>query len=74
MVAQIMLRTYKVKNIFSEKKNGFFDSFDLTKCLQQIEIPNFLHMSALFGYRNMWYNMNDTARMWDLLIGVESVL
>ena len=31
---------------FSEKKIGFDDSFDVTKCLQQIEMPDLLHVSA----------------------------
>ena len=38
MVAQNMLRTYDVKNIFSEFF-GFEDSFDVTKCHQQNEMP-----------------------------------
>ena len=46
MVAQNMLRTYVVKYLFSEKKIGFDDSFDLTQCLQQIEIPDLLQMCA----------------------------
>jgi len=37
MVTQNMLRTCEVRKIFSEKKIGFDDSFDVTKCLQQIE-------------------------------------
>ena len=28
------------------KKIGFDDSFDLTKCLQQIEMPDLLHLCA----------------------------
>ena len=31
---------------FSEKKIGFDDSFDVTKCLQQIEMPDLLHVCA----------------------------
>ena len=31
---------------FSEKKIGFADSFDVTKCLQQIEMPYLLHVCA----------------------------
>ena len=47
MVAQNMLRMYDVKKgLFREKKIGFDDSFDATKCLQQIEIPDLLHMCA----------------------------
>ena len=38
-VAKNMLRTYGVKKAFSEKKIGMDDSFDVTKCLQQIEMP-----------------------------------
>ena len=30
--------------LFREKNIGFDDSFDVTKCLQQIEIPDVLHM------------------------------
>ena len=45
MVAQITLRTHDVKKVFSErKKMGFDHSFDVTKCLHQIEIPDLLHM------------------------------
>ena len=46
MVPQNMLRTYKVKYVFPEKNVGSDDSFDVTKCLQQIEIPDLLHMCA----------------------------
>ena len=42
MVAQNMLRTYDVKWIFSEKKIGFVDSCDVTKCLQLIKMPDLL--------------------------------
>ena len=45
-IAQNMLRTYDVKYGFSNKKFGFDDSFDVTKCLQQIEMPDLLHMCA----------------------------
>mgnify|MGYP001340440822 CR=1 FL=1 len=31
--------------LFREKK-GFDDSFDVTKCLQQIEMPDLLHVCA----------------------------
>ena len=31
---------------FSEKKIGYDDSFDVTKCLQQIEMPDSLHVCA----------------------------
>ena len=40
MVAQNMLRTYDVKTVFSENKLGFDDSFDVNRCLQQIERPD----------------------------------
>ena len=46
MVAENMLRTYDVKEIFSEKKIGFYDSFDVTKCHQQIEMPDLLYVCA----------------------------
>ena len=46
MVAHSKLRTYDVNKVFSRKKIGFDDSFDVTKCLQQIEMPDLLHVSA----------------------------
>ena len=46
MVTQNMLRTYVVNLSFSREKIGFEDSIDVTKCLQQIEIRNLLHMCA----------------------------
>ena len=46
MVAQNMLRTYDVKQVFFEEKLGFDDSLDVTKCLQHIEMPDLLHMCA----------------------------
>ena len=46
MVAQNMLRTYDVKQVFSENNFGFNDSFDVTKCPQQIEMPDLLNMCA----------------------------
>ena len=46
MVAQNMLRTYEIKWVVSEKKSGFGNSFDVTKCLQQFEIHDLLHMCA----------------------------
>ena len=49
MVAQNMLRTYDVKNEVFRKKIGFDDSFDGTKCLQLIEMPDLLLMCK---YRN----------------------
>ena len=55
MVAQNMLRAYDVNlviagdtvsSIVFENKFGFDDSFDVTKCLQNSEIPDFLYMCA----------------------------
>ena len=46
MVAQNMIRIHKIKIGLCRKKFGFKDSFDVTKCLQQIEIPVLLHMCA----------------------------
>ena len=40
MVAQNMLRTYGVKRSFARKNFGFDNSFNVTECLKQIEIPN----------------------------------
>ena len=45
MVAQNMLRMYEVKYVFP-KKIGFGNSFELTKCIQQIEISDLLHLCA----------------------------
>ena len=44
MVPHFTLRTYVVNKVFLRKKIGFDDSFDVVKCLQQIEIPDLLHM------------------------------
>ena len=44
MVAHNMVRTSEIKNVFSEKKSGFDDSFDVTKCIKQPEMPDLLHM------------------------------
>ena len=47
MVAQNLLRAYEVETgLFREKKIEFDDSFDVTKCIQQIEVPYLLHMCA----------------------------
>ena len=47
MVAQNTKRTHVVKEVFSERKKiGFDDSFDITKCLHQIEITDLLHICA----------------------------
>ena len=34
------------QGLFSRKKIGFDDSFDATKCLQQIEMPELLRVCA----------------------------
>ena len=50
-VFQIMiLNTYNLHGtyIFFEKNFGFRDLFDLTKCLQQIVIPDLLHMCICY--------------------------
>ena len=47
MVVHFTMRTYDEKTGRSkEKKIGFDCTFDVTKCLQQIEIPVLLHMCA----------------------------
>ena len=47
MVAHFTLRTNDENKVFfREKKIGFDDSFDVTKCLQQIEMPDLLHVCA----------------------------
>ena len=43
MVAHFTLRTYDVNKVFFREKNRFDDSFDVTKCLQQIEMPDLFH-------------------------------
>ena len=46
-VAQNMLHIFlKKKGSFPKKEIEFDDSFDVTKCFQQIEIPDLLHMCA----------------------------
>ena len=45
MVAHFTLRKND-ENQVSEKKIGFDNSFDVIKCLQQIEIPDLLHVCA----------------------------
>ena len=40
MVAQNMLRMYDVTNVFTRKKIGIDNSLDVTKCLNQIRIPD----------------------------------
>ena len=46
MVAYFTLRTNDENNDFFRKKIGFDDSFDVTKCLHQIERPDLLHVCA----------------------------
>ena len=46
MVAQNMLCTYEVNWAFFEKKIGLDESFDVTKCFQQIEISDLLYLCA----------------------------
>ena len=47
MVAHFTLRTNDENKVFfREKKIGFDDSFDETKCLKQIEMPDLLHVCA----------------------------
>ena len=46
MVAQFTLRTHEGKWVFSGKNTRFDDPFDVTKCLQQIEKPDLLHVCA----------------------------
>ena len=47
MVAHFMMRMNDENKVFFPEKNiGFDDSFDVTKCLQQIEMPDLLHVWA----------------------------
>ena len=46
MVAQNVFCTHEVKKIFYEEKIAFDGSFDATKGLQQIEIPDLLDLCA----------------------------
>ena len=46
MVAHFTLRTHEGKWVFSGKNTRFDDSFDVTKCLQQIEKPDLLNVCA----------------------------
>ena len=41
-----MLRTFKVKLVISNKNFGFEDSFVVTKCFQQKEMPYLFPLSA----------------------------
>ena len=46
MVAHFTLRTHDVNKFFFRKEIEIDDSFDVTKCLQQIEMPDLLHACA----------------------------
>ena len=46
MVAHFRLRAYDVKKFFFRKKIGFNDSFDVTKCVKQLGMPDLLHVCA----------------------------
>ena len=46
MIAQNMLRTYKGKLILLKNNFEFDDTFDVTKCLKQIDLPDLFHMCA----------------------------
>ena len=46
MVAHFRLRTYDVNKAFFRKKIEFYDSFDVTKCLQQVEIYDLIRVCA----------------------------
>ena len=54
MVAQNMLRTFDVEyDFFREKKIGFDNSFDVTRCIQQIEIPDLpSNISTMFDSKS----------------------
>ena len=49
MVAQIMLRRYDIKQVFSEKQIGFDYSFDVNTCLEQLEMPELLYNNKNHG-------------------------
>ena len=44
MVTHFTLRTNDENKVFFRKKIEFDDSFDVTKCLQQIEMLDLLHV------------------------------
>ena len=46
MIAHFTLRTNYKNKVFFRKKIGFDESFEVTKCLQQIEMPDFLYVCA----------------------------
>ena len=46
MVPHFTFRTNDKNKVFFPKKIGFDDSCDVTKCLQQIEMPDLLHVCA----------------------------
>ena len=43
MVVQNMSRTYDIKYVLSDFFLGFDDSFDVNKCLHQLEIPSYIN-------------------------------
>ena len=43
---QFHVAHYDVNKAFFRKKIEFDDNFDVTKCLQQIEMPDLLHVCA----------------------------
>ena len=47
MVTHFTLRTNDEDKVIFGKKIGFDDSFDVTKCLQEIEKSDLLHVCAL---------------------------
>ena len=51
MVAHFTLRTNDESKVFFRKKNGFDDSFDVTKCLQPIEMPDLPSNIKTMGIR-----------------------
>ena len=59
MVVHFTLRTHYVNKVFFRKKIGFDDSFDVTKCLQQIEMPDLLHVCAIVKWATIYYKNHD---------------
>ena len=50
MVAHFTLRTYDVNKVCFRKKIEIDDSFDVTKCLQQIELPDLIRCELLHKF------------------------
>ena len=46
MFAHLTLRKNDENKVFFRKKIEYDDSFDVTKCLQQIEMSDLLHVCA----------------------------